>query len=136
MKFSVQAGNPLEFDTPALIIGCGTDPAGTPLFDAISAALGGVPGRMYESKEFTGKPGSVKVIHTLGALPAQRIVLVGVGDPGEVTPEKIRRGGRGRGPGAGGRPGMFRRVGPPPDCSGGGASGGFSGGGIAGKLPL
>ena len=92
MKFSVQAGNPLEFDTPALIIGCGTDPAGTPLFGAISAALGGVPGRMYESKEFTGKPGTVKVIHTLGALPAQRILLVGVGELGEVTPEKVRRG--------------------------------------------
>ncbi len=92
MKLTVQAANPLEYNTPALIIGCGTDPVTTPYFEAISVALGGIPAQMYESKEFSGKPGTVKVIHTLGALPAQRIVLVGVGDLNEVTPEKIRRG--------------------------------------------
>lgn len=91
MKLSVQAGNPLECATPALVVGCGTEPAGTPLFDAVNAALGGVPARMYESREFTGKPGTVKVIHTLGALPAQRVVLAGVGELAEVTPEQVRR---------------------------------------------
>ncbi len=91
MQFTVKAGNPLTYDTPALIIGCGTDPAGNPLLDAVSTALGGVAARMYESREFTGKPGTVKVIHTLGALPAQRLLLVGLGDLKEITPEKVRR---------------------------------------------
>ena len=91
MIFSVQAGSPLECATPALIVGCCATPAETPLFEAFNTALGGVPARMYESKEFTGKPGTVKVIHTLGALPAQRVILAGVGDLKEVTPERIRR---------------------------------------------
>ena len=92
MKLSVQTGNPLEIETPALVIGCTAVAAGTPLFDTVNAALGGVPARMYESREFTGKPGTVKVIHTLGALPAERVVLVGVGEGKEVTPERVRRG--------------------------------------------
>lgn len=91
MKLTIQAGNPLEWSTPALVMGCGTEPAGDPLFDAVNAALGGLPARMYETKEFIGKPGTTKVIHTLGALPAQQVVLAGVGDTREITPERIRR---------------------------------------------
>jgi leucyl aminopeptidase len=33
----------------------------------------------------------VKVIHTLGALPAQRVVLAGLGPQGELTPERVRQ---------------------------------------------
>lgn len=91
MRLTVQAGNPLEWNTPALVVGCSTEPAGDPLFDAINAALGGLPTQMYEAKEFSGKPGTIKVIHTLGALPAQRVVFAGVGDKKEITPERVRR---------------------------------------------
>ena len=91
MKLTVQAGNPLEWSTPALVVGCITEPTGTPLFDAVNTALGGLPARMYESKEFSGKRGTVKAIHTLGALPAQQVMLVGVGDAKEITPERIRQ---------------------------------------------
>ncbi len=91
MKLSVQVGNPLEWNTQALVVGCTNEPTGKPLFDALNAALGGLPAGMYESKEFCGKPGTVKVIHTLGALPAQRLVLVGVGEAKGITPERLRR---------------------------------------------
>jgi leucyl aminopeptidase len=91
MRLTVQAGNPLEWSTPALVMGCGTEPAGDPLFDAVNAALGGLPASMYETKEFTGKPGTIQVVHTLGALPAQLVVLAGVGDIKEVTPERVRQ---------------------------------------------
>jgi leucyl aminopeptidase len=46
---------------------------------------------MYETKEFTGKAGTVKVLHTLGALPARQVVLSGLGPRGEVTPERMRQ---------------------------------------------
>ena len=91
MRISVRAGNPLEWVAPALVMGCCTEPAGEPLFDAVNATLGGVPARMYDSKEFTGKVGTVKVIHTLGALPAHLVVLAGVGPRDEVTPERVRQ---------------------------------------------
>ena len=91
MIFLVRTGNPLEWAAPALVMGCCAEPAGEPLFDAVNATLGGVPARMYDSKEFTGKVGTVKVIHTLGALPAVQVVLAGLGPRDEVTPERVRQ---------------------------------------------
>lgn len=91
MKFSVLTENLLQHSTPALVVGCGTDPKGVPFFDTLNEALGGLPGAMYESGEFTGKPGTVKVIHSLGALPARRVVLAGIGEIAEVSTERVRR---------------------------------------------
>ncbi len=91
MNFLVTAGNPLEMVTQALVVGCCTEPEGELLLDSLNGALDGVPAAMYASKEFFGKVGSMTVIHTLGRLPARRLLLVGLGARGEVTPERVRQ---------------------------------------------
>jgi len=57
---------------------------------AADAALGGAIGRLIESGEITGKWAEQTLIHSLGKLPAERVLVLGLGTPGELTLERIR----------------------------------------------
>ena len=58
---------------------------------AVDAALDGLIGRMREAGEVTGKLGETVVMHTLGRLSAERVVLAGIGDPAKLTVAALRR---------------------------------------------
>src|SRR5690242_17847407 len=91
MKIDLTSANPLRFTTPALVIGCHED-AGSELFTACNAALDGLLERLAATKEFSGKPNSTRIIHTLGKLPAERLVLVGLGKKADAGDERLRQG--------------------------------------------
>jgi leucyl aminopeptidase len=57
----------------------------------IDRSLGGALSKLLQSKEFEGKANEVLLYHTQGAVPAKRLVLVGLGKKHDVTLEKIRQ---------------------------------------------
>ena len=59
---------------------------------AVDVALGWAIGRLIKSGEIKGKWGERTVVHTLGKLPAERVVVVGLGQPEEFTLDRVRAG--------------------------------------------
>ncbi len=57
---------------------------------AADAALDGAIRRLVQSGEATGKWGEQTLIHTLGRLPAGRILVAGLGRPEEFTLDRLR----------------------------------------------
>ena len=90
MKIEIASENPLQHATEALVIGCFEDDRDD-LFAALDAALEGCPGRLAASREFTGKPNTSRLLHTLGKLPAQRVLLVGLGKRDQLNDERLRQ---------------------------------------------
>jgi leucyl aminopeptidase len=90
MKIQLLTVNPLKHPAPALLIGCCED-SQSELFAACDTALGGCLGRLATSREFTGKHTSSRLIHTLGKLPAERLLLVGLGKKAELSDERLRQ---------------------------------------------
>jgi len=90
MKIAVETSAPRNYSTPALVVGFFED-ARDELFDSLDAALDGCLERLLESRELSGKSGSSRLIYTQGKLPAERLLLVGLGKKGELASEGLRR---------------------------------------------
>ncbi len=90
MNIDLSSANPLKHTTPALVIGCFED-AGNELFTTCDGALDGCLGRLATNKEFTGKVNTTRLIHTLGKLPAERLLLVGLGKKAGLDDERLRQ---------------------------------------------
>ena len=90
MKIDLIVAKPLEHSTPALVIGCWEDDKDD-LFARSDAALAGCLGRLADSREFYGKVNTTHLLHTLGTLPAERLLLVGLGKRAELNEERIRQ---------------------------------------------
>ncbi|MBJ6751293.1 leucyl aminopeptidase [Geomonas anaerohicana] len=91
MRIEISSAHPLRHATSALVLGCFEDDKDQ-LYHDCDTALGGLLGRLAESREFTGKNGSAKLVHTLGKLPAERLVLVGLGKKKDMSAERLRQG--------------------------------------------
>ena len=91
MNIEISSAHPLRHATSALVLACFEDDKDQ-LYHDCDTALGGLLGRLAESREFTGKKGSAKVLHTLGKLPAERLVLVGLGKKKDMSAERLRQG--------------------------------------------
>jgi leucyl aminopeptidase len=57
---------------------------------AVDRALGGAITRLSQAGEATGKWGEQTLIHSLGRLPVERILLMGLGKPEELTLDRVR----------------------------------------------
>lgn len=90
MKIELSTGNPLKYTTPALVLGCFEDTKDN-LFTKCDSALDGYLERLIASKEFRAKTNTTHLVHTLGKLPAERLVLVGLGKKSELNDERLRQ---------------------------------------------
>jgi len=90
MKIDAITATPLKHAAAALVIGCFED-ARDDLFAACDAALDGCLGRLAANREFSGKVNTTRLIHTLGRLPAERLLLVGLGKKAEMDDERLRQ---------------------------------------------
>lgn len=94
MVISVEAADYAAFPCAALLVGCREDnPLGDPLLARIDQLLQGAIASLVQSREITGELNRITILHTLGRLPAERIVLVGLGNSGALTPERLRQVG-------------------------------------------
>jgi leucyl aminopeptidase len=80
MDLSVRTGDPTRVETPALVLGVfhGQDRPTGPAA-AVDRALRGFLGELLGKGEITGNEGEVTVLHTRGALAAERVAVVGLG---------------------------------------------------------
>ncbi|MBJ6724584.1 leucyl aminopeptidase [Geomesophilobacter sediminis] len=90
MKIALTCTTALDHPTPALVIGCFEDEKNE-LFAACDARLEGCLQRLADNREFSGKLKTARLIHTLGKLPAERLLLVGLGKKGELDDERLRQ---------------------------------------------
>ncbi|GAM11220.1 putative cytosol aminopeptidase [Geobacter sp. OR-1] len=91
MQVKVITADPLKFVTPALVVGCFEDVDGTDLLERLDRGLNGVLSFLRQQKEFSGELNKVKELNTLGQMPAERVVLVGLGKRRELTAERVRQ---------------------------------------------
>ncbi len=95
MQIDVQSGDPTAVAADALILPVfsSSGDAGPDLGSAssVDAALGGELARLAKEARFTGGQGRVFALATLGAVPARRIILAGLGARDGLSPEAIRQ---------------------------------------------
>ena len=92
MEIKAFAGEISGIETGALIVNYfeGAErPVGN--VTTVDEALGGAISKLVRQGEIKGKIGEITVIHTLGKLPADRVVIAGLGKPIELTLTRIRR---------------------------------------------
>lgn len=58
---------------------------------AVDAALGGQITQLIAAGELTGRPNQVVVLHTAGRLPAERVIVVGLGKRPEFGADAVRQ---------------------------------------------
>lgn len=91
MKICVKKGKLQDIKSQAVILALFQDQkelTGTPL--TIDRASHGLVTELINNGDFAAKPSQIAVIYTRGAIPAQRIALVGLGKKSELDLEKIR----------------------------------------------
>ncbi|MFC2022546.1 M17 family peptidase N-terminal domain-containing protein [Chloroflexota bacterium] len=91
MEIKVIAGDIAKITTEAIVLYIFE---GTELLDSdiagIDRALDGAIRRLVGQGEIKGKPNEVTLIHSLGKIPADRVVIAGLGKKPEFTLERIR----------------------------------------------
>jgi len=91
MQFAVTCGDPLKQPGRAIIIGCFEQDLAAPFVAEFDRALRGCLGSLSGEGEFTGKLNKTALIHTLGRVAPDRLLLVGLGKKGELTRDRMRQ---------------------------------------------
>jgi len=92
MQVKVQVGRAETTSAEVLVLThCEGERLATQDAALLDRALGGAVRQLVQTKEFEGKANEVLLYHTQGAVPAKRLVLVGLGKKNEVTIEAIRQ---------------------------------------------
>jgi leucyl aminopeptidase len=80
MDLALETRKPSEAKADVLVLGRyaadGRPPAE---FAAVDRALGGLLSKVLASEKFEGKPGQLSYVHTGGKIPAERVLVVGLG---------------------------------------------------------
>ncbi|MCE2500158.1 MAG: leucyl aminopeptidase [Dehalococcoidia bacterium] len=88
----VAAGDVTDFPTPALVVNLFqgvTQPAGGT--GAVDRALDGAISALIADGEIKGKLGEITMLHTMGRIPAKRVVVAGLGKSGDFDTAAVRR---------------------------------------------
>jgi leucyl aminopeptidase len=85
MKYSVKSSNPLNQSSPCLAVTIFGDGSLGELARQVDEASGGSIKAAVERGDIKGKAGNTLIIPANGAIKAQRILIVGVGEQGKLT---------------------------------------------------
>ena len=88
MQVGVQQAAPASFSTELLLVTL-FEEAG--LLAALDTALGGQIHDLRQTGDIKGKPGELTLLYTAGAIPARRLLLVGLGKEAELDRDALRR---------------------------------------------
>ena len=91
MEIKVIAGNIAEIEASAIVVDLfeGTECLSGDI-SAIDSALGGAILGLIKQGEIKGKLNEVTLLHSLGRLPAARVVVVGLGKQSELSLDRVR----------------------------------------------
>ena len=81
-----------EVASELLVLGLceGATPTEGPI-GAIDKALGGALSELIRAGDMTGKAEQTALLYTRGAIPAKRVLIVGLGEPSRLTADVVRR---------------------------------------------
>ncbi len=79
MILKVKKTDPFKTKTPCLVMGVLEGKLKEPELLELDLALGGMVSRANRSKEFTGRQGETLLLHSAAGLPAERVLLYGLG---------------------------------------------------------
>ena len=80
MDLALETRKPAEVRADVLVLGRHADDRRPPAeITAVDRALDGLLTRALASEKFEGKPGQISYVHTGGKLPAERVLVVGLG---------------------------------------------------------
>ena len=88
----VAAGDVTDFTTPSLVVNLFegvTQPGGAT--GAVDRALDGAISALIEDGEIKGKLGELTLVHTLGRIPANRVLVAGLGKASDFDTGSVRR---------------------------------------------
>jgi leucyl aminopeptidase len=91
MKITVRQGSIQANEADAIIVNLfegATEPAGAT--GAVDKALDGAIGEVIAGGDLRGKLGQTLVLYPRGAIPARRVIVVGLGQPDRFDLEKVR----------------------------------------------
>ena len=92
MKIQVKQGHAASTATHVLVIaGYEGDSVIAKPLQPLNRALGGHLAELRKTGEFQGKSNQVVLVHTRKALPAKRLLWVGLGKRGSVTLDRVRQ---------------------------------------------
>lgn len=91
MEIRILAGDVTQTRAGAIMVGIfeGTEALADHL-TAVDKALEGAISRLVEQGEIKGKLGEITLVHSLGRLPSDRVVVAGLGKKQELTKERLR----------------------------------------------
>ena len=92
MRVTVSTDEITNISTPALVVNLFkgvTQPGGAT--GAVDKALDGAIGQLISEGEIKGKQGEISMIHTLGKLPASRVVIAGLGAADKLDAQVVRQ---------------------------------------------
>ena len=92
MKINVTVGDATQVDTQALVVNLFqgvTQPQGTT--HAVDLALDGAISQLIQDGEITGRLGEITLIHTMGKIPAARVVVAGLGKADSFDAQAVRQ---------------------------------------------
>lgn len=91
MKLSLRYSDPLQTRTACLVVGAFDDRSANPLLEELDRRLGGRLRAARRSGEFTAKANECLLLQPTGELPAQRLLLVGLGPRRQAGLEQLRQ---------------------------------------------
>ncbi len=91
MDIKIRKASPLEIKTACLVIGVYEKKLSEPLLKELDQKLGGLLRQAKRNGEFIGKTGEQILFQPVGHLPAERVLLIGLGPEVETSLEKIRQ---------------------------------------------
>lgn len=91
MDFNVKKGEPLKQKTPCLVIGAFEGKLRTPLLRELDRLLEGALGRAIRVKEFAGRHKETLLLQPGKRLPAERVLLLGLGKEKGAGLERLRQ---------------------------------------------
>ncbi len=91
MDIKVRKADPLKTKTACLVLGACEKPANDPLWKELDTKLDGQLRSVVRSSEFAGKSGETLMLRTTGAIPAERLLLIGLGKRQDLSLERLRQ---------------------------------------------
>ncbi|HEX5774237.1 MAG TPA: leucyl aminopeptidase, partial [Geomobilimonas sp.] len=91
MHISLVVGDYLKHSCPVLAAGCFEEDGELEWIARLDRAMEGRLLPLCRQEDFAGKLDKTKIVHTLGRLPAERILLVGLGKRKDLSVERLRR---------------------------------------------
>ncbi len=90
MEFSIKAVSPEKKKTGCLVLGVWQDAALTRAAQIADKASGGHLSKVLRHGDLSGRAGATLLLHSVPGIAAERVLLVGLGDPGEFNAPAFR----------------------------------------------